>query len=107
MSVICIGLDRRARRKRDNARAPMTIAARAPHVAQGDADRGLVIPRFHTQIQINHGPATVARDDQPGMLRGNRRCDLRPKPNIAFRGKPCGEQWPGRRARLPMHGVFA
>ena len=59
---------RRMLRQRDDARPAVPVAARALHVAQRNADRGLRVARLNAQVQIDHGVATVAGDDQPVMF---------------------------------------
>ena len=85
-----------ARRAPNDALATVPIAARAPHVAQGDANRSLGVPWLHAQVQINHGPATVARDHKPWVLCGYRSGDFRPEPDVAFARKPRIEAAHGR-----------
>jgi hypothetical protein len=43
-------------RQRDDARAAVTIAARAAHVAQGNADGCFRVAAFHAQVlsQLSH-----------------------------------------------------
>ena len=71
-------------RQRDDARAAVTIAARAAHVAQGNADGCFRVAAFHAQVQIDHAVATVACDHQPMVLRNERGFDLGPEPRIAL-----------------------
>ena len=62
------GSNRRMTRQRDDTRAFMPLAARAAHVAKCNTDRSFMVSRLHTQIQIDHRPATVAGNNKPMML---------------------------------------
>jgi hypothetical protein len=55
--------NRRVTRQSDDARATMPVAARALHVTKRNSHRGFGIAWFDPQIQIDHGPATITRDD--------------------------------------------
>ena len=55
-------LDRRIPRKADDPSPAMTVAARAAHIAEGNADRRVGIAALHGQIEVDHRVAGVARD---------------------------------------------
>jgi hypothetical protein len=44
----------------NNARAPVTIAARAPNIIPRNADRRIRVTPLHGEIKINDRAATVA-----------------------------------------------
>ena len=66
----------------------MTIAARAPNIAEGNADRRVGIAALHGQIELDDGVASVARDDEPVMLRRERSGYGRLELCSLFRGQP-------------------
>jgi hypothetical protein len=57
----------------------MTIAARAAHVVEGNADRSVRVAALH-QVKVDDGVARITRDDEPVMLRGERSGYCRPEP---------------------------
>ena len=50
----------------------MAVAARAANIVEGNADRRVGIARLHCQIEINDRAASVTREVEPVMLRGER-----------------------------------
>jgi hypothetical protein len=46
-----------------NARAPVTVAARAPKIIKRNADRRVRVTPLHGKIKFNHRAASVAGDD--------------------------------------------
>ena len=78
-----LGSNRGLPSERDDARTPMTVAARTNHVAQGCPHRSFGVARLHPQVQIDEGPATDASDYEPVVLRGERRGNLGPGPRVA------------------------
>ena len=41
----------------------MTVAARATHIVERNADRRVGIAALHGEIEIDHGVARITRDD--------------------------------------------
>lgn len=76
----------------------MAVAARAAEAPQRNAHRGFRVARLHAQVEVHHRAAAVAADDQPRMLRGDRRGDFRPEPN--------GLSSASRHVRLPITAVL-
>src|SRR5262245_22675348 len=62
----------------------MPIAARALHVAERNADGCLRVARLNAQVQVHHGAATVAVDNEPVMICRERGGNLGPEPCLAF-----------------------
>ena len=94
-------------RQRHDARAAVAIAAGALNVPQGNAHRSFRVARLHPQVQVDHGPATVAGDDEPRVLSGERGGDLGPEPCLAVGGVEAahgGECLALVRPRLPHPG---
>lgn len=58
----------------------MAVAAGTAHIAKHYANGRIGIARLHPQVQIGHAVATIARDEDPGMLCGEGSGNLRPEP---------------------------
>src|SRR5262245_36072075 len=81
--------------ERCNARRTVTIAARAAHIAKGDADRRVGTALPHRQIKVDDGPASVTAHDEPMVFGRERGSDGGPEPHDVARCK--GVSWmPGR-----------
>ena len=66
----------------------MTVAARAAYMVERNADRRVGIAALHGQIELDDGVASVARDDEPVMLRRERSGYGRLELCSLFRGQP-------------------
>ena len=74
----------------------MPVTAWAANIVEGNADRRVGIAALHGQIELDDGVASVARDDEPVMLRRERSGYGRLELCSLFRGQ---------RGRCPI-GVF-
>ena len=79
-------LDRWIPREADDPRPTVTIAARAPDIVERNADRRVGVAALHGQIEVDHRVASIARDDEPVMLRRERSGYCRPEPCGLLRG---------------------